>query len=253
MNVYTQMDEYTQVTLDSPTYGTFYVKVDDDDVDMLKKYTWIVNKCWNKKTNKVPRFYAGCNLHGGGNALMHRLIMNAPKGKIVDHVNGDERDNRRANLRICTQKENIENSKHYVNSTSGCKGVCWDKKTQKWIAYIKITDCYHRLGFFDDKGEAIRRRKQAELKYFDEYAYDLSLAQNYQSLFLGGYKLKKPTCDCLKRHAEKIPKFEIATIIQEDISVPVKYDPNNNGVGFVRYLEYDLNFCPECGKPMQDV
>ena len=46
---------------------------------------------------------------GKPNIIMHRLIMNTPKGKVVDHINHNRLDNRRSNLRNCTQSENARN------------------------------------------------------------------------------------------------------------------------------------------------
>ena len=251
MNQYIPCDGYTQITIDSEKFGKFIAVVDDDDVEMLKHFTWGINKCWNKKTNKHPHFYAGCNHPGGKSCfLMHRMIVDAPKGKIVDHINGDKLDNRKSNLRICTQRENIENSKKYINNNSGQKGVCWDNKHKKWNAYIKIPKCYRRLGQYDKLGDAIKARKLAEIRYFSEYAYNADAMIEYNAYFKDGYIVKKPTCKCLEKYSSKIPDWKYAAIIEDDINIPVKYDPNNNGSGYLRYLDYSLNFCPECGSPM---
>jgi hypothetical protein len=254
MNQYIQCDEFTQVIINSETYGEFTIIVDNEDVPMLKNHTWGINKCWNKKTNKHPHFYAGCNMPDGRSCvLMHRMIMDAPKGKIVDHINGNKLDNRKCNLRICTQVENCENSKKYVNNISGHAGVCWDSTYKKWCAYIKTKRCNRRLGNYDDINEAIKARKLAEIRYFREYAYKAVEDIEYDLYFKEGYKVKKPSCSCLERYSSKIPDWTLATIIEDDINIPVKYDPNNNGVGYLRYLDYSLNFCPECGKPMTTI
>ena len=56
---------------------------------------------------------------------LHRLIMNAPEGMVVDHLNGDSLDNRRSNLRVCTQGDNAKN-RH------GTVGYCWDSSKGKY-------------------------------------------------------------------------------------------------------------------------
>ena len=62
-----------------------------------------------------------------GEALrLHRLVINAPEDKVVDHLNNNKLDNRLSNLRICTQKEN-------ANNRSGTKGYSWDKSKGKWV------------------------------------------------------------------------------------------------------------------------
>lgn len=253
MNQYVQCDGYTQVLINSETHGQFVIKVDNEDVTSLKNHVWGINKCWNKNTNKHPRFYAGCNMGRGSSLLMHRFIMNAGKGVVVDHINGDEQDNRKENLRICSQRENCENSKERINNISGQKGVCWDSTHKNWIAYIKIKKCNRRLGYYNDINKATRARRLAEIRYFSEYAYKSVEDIEYDLYFKGGYKVKKPSCNCLERYANKIPDWTLATIIEDDINIPVKYDPNKNGIGYLRYLDYTLNFCPECGKPMINI
>jgi hypothetical protein len=64
----------------------------------------------------------------GKSVFMHRLIMNAPAGLVVDHWNGNIWDNRRSNLRICTQAENLRN-KRKLAGASRFKGVSLDPRT----------------------------------------------------------------------------------------------------------------------------
>ena len=62
----------------------------------------------------------------GGTVRLHRLVANTPEGKVTDHLNGDKLDNRKSNLRICTQKDNAQNLKNI-------KGYTWDKSKNKWM------------------------------------------------------------------------------------------------------------------------
>ena len=59
----------------------------------------------------------------------------------------------------------------HKNNTSGEKGVYWNKKANKWQANIQVNNVLKHLGLFMDKNEAAKVRKQAEEKYFGEYAY----------------------------------------------------------------------------------
>jgi hypothetical protein len=59
----------------------------------------------------------------------------------------------------------------YKNNTSGTPGVVWDKRTDKWVAHIRKENKRITLGYFDNIEDAIKLRKEAELKYFGEYRY----------------------------------------------------------------------------------
>lgn len=59
----------------------------------------------------------------------------------------------------------------HKNNTSGEKGVYWHKKHSKWQASLHIDGILKHLGLYNDKNEAAKARKQAEEKYFGEYAY----------------------------------------------------------------------------------
>ena len=64
---------------------------------------------------------------------LHRLINKTPEGLVTDHINRDKLDNRRSNLRTCTQKENIHNSSIYDNA----KGYYYDNTQNRWIIDFK--------------------------------------------------------------------------------------------------------------------
>lgn len=65
---------------------------------------------------------------------LHRVIMDCPDGKVVDHLNGNKLDCRKKNLRICTQKEN-SNNRHQT------KGYCFDRSRGKWVVRHKNKFC----------------------------------------------------------------------------------------------------------------
>lgn len=132
--------------------------VDLDDVDKVKDTKWGLNN-YGYVTNKK------C-----GDALIHRVIMNAPKKMVVDHKNNLPLDNRKENLRICTQTQNMQNSSMQKSNTSGILGVYWDKNRNKWVAQIRINNKTVTLGRYEDIEEAEQVRKDAELKYYGEFA-----------------------------------------------------------------------------------
>lgn len=73
---------------------------------------------------------------------------------VVDHINGNRKDNRLINLRNCTHRENIRNSRTNVNNTSGVKGVGWCKTKNRWRARIEADGKDHHIGYFSTIEEA---------------------------------------------------------------------------------------------------
>ena len=143
----------------------YIVLVDDEDADLLTGGIEIKKTAWKP--------YARRNCHP---RLLHRLILARKEGRRLephehtDHIKGNTLDNRRCNLRVATVAENARNRGPTRANKSGYKGVCWNKVTQKWMAYIwhgkNIT-----LGYFHDAEEAARARDQAALLYHGEFAY----------------------------------------------------------------------------------
>ena len=81
---------------------------------------------------------------------MHRLILGfeTGDGQIGDHKNHDTLDNRRKNLRVCSRTQNAMNQTLSKNSTSGFKGVFWDKEKRKWVAQLRTNGKRKYLGGF---------------------------------------------------------------------------------------------------------
>lgn len=121
----------------------------------------------------------------GKNTRLHRLITNAPDNMMVDHRNHDILDNLDNNLRVCTDEQNSQNSIIRSNNTSGYTGVRWSKRDKKWTATITANHKVISLGYYNDIQDAVNARKDGEIKYHGEFAYDslamLIVSQNYQS------------------------------------------------------------------------
>lgn len=143
------------------TQGRFAL-VDADDYEWLSQYRW-------QATFNGTKWYA-CTSRKGKTIWMHRLIMNAPRGKVVDHYDGNGLHNRRASLRICTRQQNAYNSRHR-GGTSQFKGVHFEKATGKWRATIVFKGEHFNLGLYDDEVDAARAYDRKAIELFGEFAY----------------------------------------------------------------------------------
>ena len=98
---------------------------------------------------------------------MSRDILDAPVGKVVDHINHNTLDNRLQNLRICTEAENHYNKIISSLNTSGYKGVTWHRGAKKWRVRVNG----NHIGFFYDKLTAARAYDDAASKIHGEFAH----------------------------------------------------------------------------------
>lgn len=136
--------------------------VDDEDCAELEKVSWYASI----KLNTVYAY----NHH----TPMQRVIMKAPKGSYVHHVNGNGLDNRKCNLIITTQQENIRKAKKRKNVTSIYKGVSWRRDSCKWHARISIDGDIYLLGDYQEETDAAIAYDIAVLKYWGE-GYPLNI------------------------------------------------------------------------------
>ena len=103
--------------------------------------------------------------------LLHREIMKAPKGLLVDHRNNDGLDNRRANLRIATRSQNGMNSRRNKSKTSSqYVGVTFDKRKRRWFTRIYFNNKCIRIGYFEGEIVAAKAYDAAAKKYYGEFA-----------------------------------------------------------------------------------
>lgn len=143
--------------------GKFAI-VDDADFDVLSETRW----------HFTTVGYAA----NRGKGLMHRLLMNPPPGMQVDHINGDKLDNRRANLRICTQQQNLISKSKRKDSKMKFKGVMYvrpsvrslNERKRPYYAKIRHAGTWYGLGYFATQEEAARAYNVKAKELHGEFA-----------------------------------------------------------------------------------
>ncbi len=144
------------------TPGRFAI-VDAADYDKLSKYKW-----WTLCHHNTA--YA-VTLHKGKYLYMHRLVMDAPTGLVVDHIDHNGLNNTRKNLRLCTAKQNLYNRRPQKGGTSKYKGVSWKAQNRKFCVKIAYEGKQYHLGCFTDEKEAARAYDKKANELFGEFAY----------------------------------------------------------------------------------
>lgn len=147
------------------TSNGFDMKLDDDDYEWAKKYTWYFHNTFTQVRNSKIRRNKRVTTR-----LIHRFVLRARKGTMVDHINGDVLDNQKRNLRFVTPQQNSTNRRCIAES--GYKGVHYiDRPNGKRQirATIGINGKYVYLGVFKCEFAAAVAYNRASIKYHGEY------------------------------------------------------------------------------------
>lgn len=157
------------------------VLIDDSDYNIVSKYNWW--RCWYKR--KDGRVYYAATRIDGKRVLLHRFLMKAQYGQIIDHKDGNGLNCQRDNMRFCTKAQNSMNrvaagvSKYLGVSYSkyGCK--YYRKKTNEfivskrgklWKACIRIDRVLKHIGSYHTEIEAAKAYDNYAKIYFGEFA-----------------------------------------------------------------------------------
>ena len=143
--------------------------VDDEDYELVSQFKWLNSLGYAIRTK--------------GAIPMHRFLMNAKKGQMIDHKDRDKLNNQKGNLRFCTNSENQKNKK--PRGTSKYLGVFFQKNKIKyitkkygertsvcysWVAVITVNGKRIYLGRFKNEIEAAKIYDKEARKHHKEFA-----------------------------------------------------------------------------------
>lgn len=153
-------------TIEIPLTRGLYTLVDAIDAD-LAQFKWYAQLNANSGKYSAKR---GANIH------MHRVILSRILDRellvaeLVDHVDLNPLNNKRENLRLASNWQNVANSGLRSHNTSGYKGVTYHKKTGKWRARIGVNGVQIYLGLFPTRELAYEAYCKAAAEHHGEFA-----------------------------------------------------------------------------------
>lgn len=159
-----------EIIIKSKKHGIHTVVFDVSDANVVGKHKWFIVK-------KKCGFYAETNqptINGKKKTClrMHRVLLGAPIGSIVDHRDGNGLNNRRNNIRICTNAQNVRNSKPRKDTITKYKGVAFIKQHSLRPYRVTITVNGKQItgGFYASPIDAAKRYNELAIFHFGEFA-----------------------------------------------------------------------------------
>lgn len=147
------------------TTDGYEVLIDEADFALVSRFRWRTRPGVNTR-------YAIRQAHGDKTMRLHRELLCVPADNVVDHINGNGLDNRRANLRICTKAENNRNtSKRGNGASSQFKGVVKRTDCNRFSARIMVGGIDHYIGTFKSERRAAVEYDLAAMELHGEFAF----------------------------------------------------------------------------------
>lgn len=153
------------MSIEIPLTQGLVALVDEADAEAVTQHKWYAAREYKttfyalRKIRRPDGTYVGLRLHG--------FLTGWP---LVDHINRDGLDNRRANLRPATTAENSRNALRLPSNTSGFKGVTWHKQARKWQAQIGVDGRRRHLGLHACLEAAAEAYDDAAREFHGEFA-----------------------------------------------------------------------------------
>lgn len=142
--------------------------IDDEDEALLARANWYAMKDYRTQTWYCMAWER--TKDGRHRLAMHRILMNDPKGMLIDHVDGNGLNNQRENLRLATCQQNSRNRISPRQRAGTFKGLNWDAQRGKWMAKIYVNYRCINLGRYPRPEDAARAYDRAAVAYFGQFA-----------------------------------------------------------------------------------
>jgi hypothetical protein len=139
-----------------------HARVSPEDFEQLNQHRWSLSgNGYAIRWTKTGMIY------------LHRLIMGLERGDAsnVDHIDGDPLNCTRANMRVVSHAQNLQNHAGCKNASSRYRGVSFNKQRGKWEAYCTVNYKKQNLGLFADEeaaAEAARTYRAQHMPYANE-------------------------------------------------------------------------------------
>ena len=132
---------------------------DEEDYDLVASERWNISH-FGYVTRKI----------GNKTVWLTHALLGVDDGVIVDHINGDRLDNRRANLREATPSQNLRNQCLRSDNKTGYKGVYFNNHHKKYLAEIRSHGVKTYIGLFDNPVDAALAYDEAARVIHGEFA-----------------------------------------------------------------------------------
>lgn len=157
------------------TRGKFAI-IDRDDLEFIMRYDWVYSKSGGPRSEYARSSGRRC-------IRMHSYIMNCPEGMVVDHKNGDGLDNRKSNLRICTDLQNRSNQRKKLSTINKYKGIK-KRPNGNWTVYISHDNKRICAGTFDTELKAALAYDKKAIELKGEFAnLNFKVAEGFKLVY----------------------------------------------------------------------